>query len=400
MSSNISTERLPSETTDRLPAATTKRWKPRRGIRLFKRPTERKSSFGVMWRVDGARRVKFFETEKDQIGFAKDLQGGVESHGLQALRLDTDEANEWRTFRAQIGTDIPLDDVVACWLAHGKKRATLTVREGVAQYLAAKEAEGVAKATMKHYKPVFTRLETKLGNTAAGDVTREDLAAWVAGLKMAPESVRTCQKRIRSLFLWLKINRKISENPCEGLRPVKIVAEEVEIMPVADVLTLFEKNEPTEQNGLTRELCGRLALEFFCGLRFSSAAQVVDADIQFTDRGIALPARKIKTRRREFIDGLPENLWQWLTWAKPAEWSMTTRQYALAKTNAFVRAGVAHPHNCARHSFASYHVAANKDASKTSLILCHQSPKMLWSNYKGKATAADGVAYFEIVPPA
>lgn len=68
------------------------------------------------------------------------------------------------------------------------------------------------------------------------------------------------------------------------------------------------------------------------------------------------------------------------------------------KLSEIVRADVPHPRNCLRHSFTSYHVAANKDAARTSVILCHTSPAMLWRHYKGRATEADGLAWFRIVP--
>ena len=77
---------------------------------------------------------------------------------------------------------------------------------------------------------------------------------------------------------------------------------------------------------------------------------------------------------------------------------MTLRQYATAKAAAFTRAKVPHPHNCLRHGFASYHVAAIKDPSKTSVIMCHTSAKLLWDVYRGIASEADGKAYFAIMP--
>lgn len=77
---------------------------------------------------------------------------------------------------------------------------------------------------------------------------------------------------------------------------------------------------------------------------------------------------------------------------------MTPRQYLEAKSKAFVRARVPHPRNCLRHSFATYHVAANRDVARTAVILCHSSPKMLWQHYKGRGTEADGAAFFLIYP--
>ena len=43
--------------------------------------------------------------------------------------------------------------------------------------------------------------------------------------------------------------------------------------------------------------------------------------------------------------------------------------------------------------------AGGGDAARTSLILCHRSPAMLWRHYKGLATKADAERYFAISPP-
>ena len=55
-------------------------------------------------------------------------------------------------------------------------------------------------------------------------------------------------------------------------------------------------------------------------------------------------------------------------------------------------AGVTHPGNVLRRSFCSYHVAANKDAARTAVILCHANPSMLYQHYKGRATENDASA--------
>jgi hypothetical protein len=68
------------------------------------------------------------------------------------------------------------------------------------------------------------------------------------------------------------------------------------------------------------------------------------------------------------------------------------------KSNARIRAGLPEMRNALRHSFCSYHIAAHKDPSRTSVILCHSSPRMLWRHYRGNATAEDGAAWFQIMP--
>lgn len=357
-------------------------------------PDRPERPYYVQWRIDGVRKSKAFPSKETQFEFAKSLAGDVKRGGVEAFRLNEAEAREYRALRAQIGPDVSLEVVLAVWERSKRieKTSSLLIRDGVAAFLTAKKAEGMEENTSRHYRTVMNRFMLCFGERRAGILTREEIAEWAAGLKMADYSRHTHIKRIRSLFEWLRVQRHIVASPCDGIKPNKIVQEEVEILTVEQCAELFK------QNAEHRELCGRLALEAFCGLRFSSAAQVVACDIGFADRGITLPAAKIKTRRRQFIDGLPANLWAWLEWSRPAEWSFTPRQYLKEKSDAFIRAKIPHPHNCLRHSFGTYHMAMNKDASKTAAILCHTSPKMLYQHYKGVATEAQGAAYFQILP--
>ena len=382
------------------------KWQPPRGIAFIKFTDGRAKSFGVQWRSSGKRKTKTFAKAGQQIEFAKGLTADVKRNGVAAYRLDEGEARDWRAFVAQLdGADI--HDVLACWHRHGKKQDPLPLSDAVAAFMAAKEAEGVGKAALLHYKGVYARLTAAFAGREARTIEREEIAAWLDGLQIdgapaADFTRRTHAVRVRTLFRWLVDNRKLDRSPCDGLRPVKITPEEVSILTIEHAKALFKKNSTNEDgtpvDSTRRELCGRLALEAFAGLRFSSAALVVPADIE--GKGIVLPAAKIKTRRRQFIDGLPENLWAWLEWSGVASWSMTPRNYMREKSAAFIRADIPHPNNCLRHSFASYHMATNKDASRTAAILCHTSPKMLYLHYKARATEAAGAAYFQIMPTA
>jgi len=370
------------------------KWEPPRGIRLIELPNCPNKRFGVQWRVDGKRKTKAFATAEARLTYTKALASERASLGTDTLRLDDAEAREWRTFRAQIGPDVPLSAVAEVWRMYGA-RERLTVAQAIDRLVAARTAEGVAKTTLLHYKAVHARLSAAMGERDVASITPSDIAAWLAGLDMEPWSVRTHFIRVRSLFTWLRVQRVIAHSPVDGMRPPKIVAGEVAVLTPAQGVELFG----SVNCKASRELVGRLALEAFAGVRFSSVAQMTAAEIQFAERGIVLSAAKIKTRRRQFVDGLPDNLWQWLDWAKPATWRMTPTEYMHAKSGAFARACVPNPGNVLRHSFATYHVACHKDAARTAVILCHSSPKMLYAHYKGRATEAEGRAWFAIMPP-
>jgi site-specific recombinase XerC len=356
----------------------------------------------VQWRIEGRRKTKTFETVEKQIGFAKTLAGDAKQNGLAAFRLDEGEVREWRAFRAMVGPDADLAAVAACWERNKANNAVaLTVTAAVAEYTAAKKAEGVDAASIAHYKPIFDRLEKVMGDRLVGTITRQDVTEFMAAQEGSASTLDTRFRRVRALFNWLVENDKLDRTPFKGKKPPKVKAKDVEILTLKQSQLLFSKNAKNEDgrpiDQARRELLGRLALEAFAGLRYSTACQIVASEIE--PGGLRIPAAKIKTRLVQFLEGLPSNLHAWLKWSQPENWTMTQRQYLEAKISAFTRADVPHPRNCLRHGFASYHVAAFKDTKRTSLIMCHKSADMLWDTYKTAANERDGVAYFKIMPP-
>ena len=379
-------------------------WQPPRGISLVSFPNRPAQPYGVQWRIDGQRKTKTFPTRETQIAFAKSLAGDVKRDGLAALRLDLDETREWRAFRARIGSNVDLEAVARCWERHGKTEAnvaSITVAEAIAAYTAAKTEEGVDATSILHYRPIFDRLEASVGGKKIAEVSPEDVSAFMAAQAGSDHTRRTRFARVRALFNWLLESGKLVRTPFAGMKPPRVAAKEVQLLSVDQTRDLFKKNvtnadgSPISQQ--RRETLGRLALEAFAGLRNDTAGQIVAAEIQ--PDGLRIPAAKIKTNKDQFLDGLPKNLHAWLKWSRPEEWGMTQRQYLEAKTEAFTRANVPHPHNCLRHGFASYHVAAYKSPGATALLMCHTSEKLLWNVYRGLASQADGLAYFKIMPP-
>lgn len=380
-----------------------KDWQPPRGITLLHFPKRPKQPYAVQWRVDGKRKTKTFDTKEKRLAFAQELAGAGKDHGLAAYRLNEGEAREWRAFRALIGTVADLSAVADCWLKHKEaaSRPALSVKQAVVEYTAAKEAEGISAAAVSHYGPIFDRLEEGLGERDVASVKAAEIAEWMAAQDGSHHTRRTRFARVRALFNWLAETDRLDASPFRGMKPPKVPHSEVEILTLAQSQKLFADNatneggEPVDQE--RRETLGRLALEAFAGLRNDTAAQIVAAEIE--TNGLRIPAAKIKTAQPQFLDSLPANLHAWLNWSQPEKWTMTKRKYAKAKESAFTRARVPHPHNCLRHGFASYHVAAFKNPSATSVILCHKSAKLLWDVYRGIATEPDGKAYFGILPP-
>lgn len=282
------------------------------------------------------------------------------------------------------------------WLANRRQtglQSTIKAGEASDRYLAARKADGIARATLKHAEKDMSRFKAEFGSGLLAEIRPDQVREWLARLPFSEVTKRNHYKRVNAFFTWARIEGLAGFNPCESIKSPARQSDEVSVLPAAAAEKLFATAWK-----LIPEVCARLSLEAFAGLRFSSAARLAKEDVNFLEKGVTLPASKIKTRRRHYIDGLPANLWAWLKAAPADAWSLTERQYLALKSQAFLLAQVSNPGNVLRHSFCSYHVALHKDAARTAVLLCHANPSMLYQHYKGRATEKDAKRYFAIRP--
>jgi len=185
----------------------------------------------------------------------------------------------------------------------------------------------------------------------------------------------------------------VSENPCAAIPSPRIVRrEDVGGLSLCDAFEFFRANRD-------ERAIGRLAAEAFGGLRYSSAARLAFADLDFENAAITMPAAKHKTGRRFYVDGWPRNLWRWLRHAPRAGWEQVQRGYAEDKKWAFARARVKNTGNVLRHTFATMHLAAFRDGAATAVLLTHRDINMLLTHYRGRGVSRTVArAYFCITP--
>lgn len=351
----------------------------------------------AQWREDGKRKSLSFDDEKSRQTWFDDFIEQREANGVNFMAtFDAREWARWLEFKREVGPDADLMQIAVDWKRR-KLDSKVPFPEASKRYLAAREAEGMGNGSFLHAKGDLKRMDEFFGKETLAEVTPDrvrELIAWLTKIKkFSTHTVRGHRKRLCALFNWAKREKLVVDNPCESVAAPVWVEEEVSILSIKDVGEVFKTAWKQRKSCVAK-----LALEAFAGLRFSSAAQVVKEDVNFAEKGVTLPAAKIKTRRRHYIEGLPDNLWVWLTAAPSEAWTITPRQYMQAKSDVFRLAGVKNPGNVLRHSFCSYHVSLHADAARTAVILCHASPRTLYQHYRGKATAADAKNYFGIVP--
>lgn len=385
------------DTTNVYNQATTTSPTPLRVRKGYRR--DRPSPFFVQWGLGEGRKTEFFAKAKERDQRFYQLVKEIKSNSAERI-LTREEVNDWLAFK-QATRGFGWVDVVAGWREHlartGRKADCLLVADAVATYLRrANEAllrRELSPDTFRQKRRKLEAFAAAFGKRRLDQVSGGDIEAWISSFEWSsPATFNHYRKHVRSFYA--AFAREVARNPADDVPSRDDGIDEVGVLTPADARQLFDwtlANRP--------EAVGRLALEAFAGLRFSSALRLEKKDINFAERGILLPRHKVKTKRRYYIDGLPDNLWAWLARTNDACWRMENSEWLHLKARLFKWAGVPHPHNCLRHSFCTYHVAAYKNPGRTATILCHRNQQQLWDHYYGRGTQSDGLAYFAILPP-
>lgn len=292
--------------------------------------------------------------------------------------------------------------------------ASLTVREAVLKYLQLRTCEGLNPKgdTMSHLDlHLSVRLCEPFGSIPLRLIQPDHLRTWVNSLTnpKTGEPMGLITRRhhlidVKTFFKRCHLERWIDYDPSKVVKLPELNEEDVNVIPVKDAFTFFAKNR-------THRAIGRLALEAFGGLRYSSAGKLALSDLDFEERGIEMPANKHKSGKRKFRQGHPSNLWAWLKHVPKAHWNLTLRQYAEDKKEMLAVAGLRSYQlkneeeraqarlmkNIWRHSFASYLLARTKSFDTVGYLMQHSRPSTT-EVYEGMARERDAILFFAITP--
>jgi len=376
--------------------------------------TDRPNPFGVQWREtawsdEDSKVVKRVRTEYFPTAKARDERAASLRKDKKAGAMATatrQEIAEWRAFLTMVNPT-PWQDVVAgwkAWLNHsGLSQNVIKVEEAVKLALAHAEKltettpPSLSKDTFRQKRHKLNLFAEQFGHLRMNEVKGIDVEEWIEDFdEVKSEATFNAYKKIISALFTPYVEKgDIRRNPIADVKLRDDNTGKVGILTPQQAAKLFHYAHVTPK---FNPVIGRLALEAFVGLRYSSGVRLAKEDIKEKEKGILLPKHKMKTKTRHYIDGMPDQVWDWLAITPEGCWALTPRQYMQLKSDLFTEAGVPHPHNCLRHSFCTYDVAAHKNPGRTAYILCHTDQELLWRRYKGNATQSDGLLYQTITP--
>lgn len=366
---------------------------------------DRPSPFYLVWTEDGHERKQSFKDEKSREITAKALAEKREKHGTAVLTFDPEKWRTFERFLEIVGNDTDPLKVAHEWKTIEQSRMdlpTLTTTKAIEQYMKLRKEEGgVDLGYLAHMKVHLVKsFGARLGHILLHELDAQMIREWLASLKderkLGHLARRHYYKSVGTFLNRCVREQWIEESPCKIVTvPQPTMAELaksdiVKLMPVGDVEKLFRANRD-------QRCVGKLALEAFGGVRYTTAGKMEAEHIDFERRALTMPGHIHKGRKRKYRQGHPDCLWAWLKHAPKDCWTITPRDYMEMKSHAFIRAGVTNPHNGLRHSFASYLLAHTKSLPTVSYLMQHSTTSMT-EKYEGRANEQDAAKYLAITP--
>lgn len=355
------------------------------------------------WMVDARKQGKgerfFFATRGEADTKADQLRATLKNQGAAGLAISDRlrvEAVELSARLSAVGAT--LTDAVEYYLRYAKPTGgTKTVTKVVETFLLAKKQAGRKPEYLRIQGHVLGYFGKTFGEREIHTIGPAEIADWMLAQPWKLRTRENYRVDLRNLFGFALKHGHCASNPVEKLERVTLDDVAPGILTVTQADTLLTTAERTEDGALLPYV----AIGLFAGLRASELAALDWAEVSIAERTIEVKAHKAKTRARRIVT-MSDNLAAWL-----APYALTNGP--VTSPDAFdpkwvrLRAGAgieAWPKNALRHSFASYHVAAHKNAPLTSLEMGHDNPNQLFASYRELVKPAEAAKYWQLMPSA
>ena len=265
-------------------------------------------------------------------------------------------------------------------------------------FLGSKVRMGVARASSSTLKSLMYDFRDYIGtDTQVAAISPEMIESWVdeggvRGGDWATITKATNLKRIRGFFTWCIKKDFLSTNPGAKLEGFILDDSEpcyLKLDQVIQFLEITRKHDP--------ELLTPAALNLFCGIRPSEVRRMTQANISIADREIELKGKQTKTRRRRFVD-ISDNCLEWLKLGGKMPLPNLNHRWHTLIAEAKAELGFEKwPHDCLRHSYCSYYLAAHENAAKAALQAGH-TESILFRHYRKLVKKEQAEKFWNIYP--
>jgi len=273
---------------------------------------------------------------------------------------------------------------------HAGFQSRVLVSQAVGELLKTRRSDGSSPVHVDD-------LECRLGVFAKAfscpicEVRDTDILDFLLNLKLEPRTKNNYRTAISNLFSFARLRKYVPQDhdPLQFVPEFKEPAKPVDILTVKDLRRLLENVRP--------DFTGYLTIAAFAGLRQSEIQRLRWDHI--SESYIRVPPGQYRVKSTRLVPLLP-NLKSWLATCpkegkKVVPFKNPTNQLAALSE----KSGVVLKHNCLRHSFGTYRVAATQNIAQTSLEMGN-TPAMIRQHYLEVVPKEAGEAWFCLIPPA
>ena len=420
---------------------------------IRKQQTKIKGHEYTRWVVDmgyrnGKRQRKSFSSEQAARKHLKKYRENRGEIGKKAAMLDAAKLDDAVTaidrlngatsltqaaeFYDRYHDAVPMDDAIAAlgelkggatlhraaqfYMKHvGSASQRLTVGQTVAEYIEDSKKRNLRPTSMQDLELRLGRFRKAFEGVLLTDVTRREASRWLGDLKtrggtpLAPLSQKHYKVVCGGFFNWAIDHEYLAMNPFEKRSRGRRKTEGMKDQTMPEVLTPAQVKKvmleaakyecKTRTEGIS-SMVPALALGFFAGIRTQEIKRLDWQYIDLKAKRITIPSAIAKKRSVRHIEMQP-NLVKWLRPHHRDQGPVVPEGKAWRYHLDNVREHapeVPWPHNCMRHSFATYHLAMFGDARLTEMQLGHRSDDLLYTHYRALDTKEDAEKYWKIVP--
>jgi integrase/recombinase XerC len=148
----------------------------------------------------------------------------------------------------------------------------MTWHLAIESYLTWLAAGGTSPATIKLRRSYLHRLRCAYPDVRPGEITTDDLAAWLARPGWAPETRKSARASARSFYRWATATGKLEKSPADALPVVRVPGGQPRPAPTEALSAALALARPRERV--------MLMLAAYGGLRCAEIARVHTRDIE------------------------------------------------------------------------------------------------------------------------
>ena len=383
-------------------------------VKIYKGESGGYDLFTVVHYRDRKRIRENFRKERDATSRAQEIATAIEKGRVEVLQLaNSDRESYLAAKRALQPLGIPLHVAIEEFVAARTQLKGESILTAVKEHLSRKRnvqerrADQVVDELLADYRKSRDKgeLRPKYVYQISSDLTRfKDafhinisavtpalIEDWLKGQDITARTRNNLRASIVTLFNFAKRRGYLPRGvrtDAEDVPRAKERGGKIGILTPKQLTSVISK--------VPADVQLYLALGAFTGMRTSEILRLDWSQVNFERRHITVAPEKAKTATRRLVPIQP-NLIQWLAPYRERtghvfDKYVNERAISLASSH-----GIAWPHNCLRHSYASYRLAAVADAARVALEMGN-SPQKLMTNYRELADEHDAAAWFAISP--